>query len=233
MGVVGIKMDGITEHEEGEAREIIEQILEPDRRGYGPIALREFLSVIDVQHAAAQFRADIDILELVDVRVPTMRVGHDAAVPISLSLVIGIQGLGPTSERPGLLHDLFREYLVRSRSRDSGKKRGAPREPFGDIETISHEEARTTFRERAAGFLAIRIAALRQFERGWTRRFSDAPLNVLQQTGGARVNAPGCSFSVSANSAGLRVFWSGAYYIAANYFGQPTSFAFPVPRFVI
>jgi hypothetical protein len=48
-------------------------------------------------------------------------------------------------------------------------------------------------------------------------------MNILQRSGGPRITALGCSFSVSSKSPDLRVFWSGTYYIFPSYFGHPTT----------
>ena len=53
-------------------------------------------------------------------------------------------------------------------------------------------------------------------------------LNLRQHSHGPQISAPGCSFEVSSNSTGLRVFWSGSYFISANYFKHPTSPVFGV-----
>ena len=37
------------------------------------------------------------------------------------------------------------------------------------------------------------------------------------------MSTPGCNFTVSTNSTGLRVFWSGAYRVSPNYFNHPTT----------
>ena len=93
-----------------------------------------------------------------------------------------------------------------------------------NIVLIKLEGALEAFRKGAIRFLATRIAG--------TRNLSNPPppedpslatLQMRQSVNGPHIGVTGCIFSVSTNTHGLRVFWSGAYYISANYFGHPTS----------
>jgi hypothetical protein len=72
----------------------------------------------------------------------------------------------------------------------------------------------------AGQFLATRIAAIHEFG----DKFRNASLQMLHRAGSARrVATAGCNFTVSSNTEGLRVFWSGAYRLSGNYFGSPTT----------
>ncbi len=91
---------------------------------------------------------------------------------------------------------------------------------------MSREEARETFIRRATDFLARRIAfvrALRDQRGPQTLWLGLSFLRFRQLTRGPQITTPGCTFTVSSNSSGLRVFWSGAYYVKPHYFNHPTS----------
>lgn len=194
--------------DEYSARNTVEMLLSDERKA---IELDNELSIFDIEKDAAEFRADLDILSIVGADVPALRIGDDGSVPVSLSSL----GLWPSLRSRGLFwrHRYFRELLYYLRE-DIGS--------LGEV-TISREEARSSFLRRATSFLASRIAGIRMFRHGETGFLPPTTLNILQRSGGARITTPGCAFSVSSNSSGLRVFWSGAYYISPNYFGHPTS----------
>src|SRR3546814_13319664 len=70
------------------------------------------------------------------------------------------------------------------------------------------------------------MAAMRSFSEASHRpdsRPSFSLLRILQRNRGKYIQTPGCNFTVTTNSPGLRVFWSGAYWISPRYFGHPTS----------
>jgi hypothetical protein len=85
------------------------------------------------------------------------------------------------------------------------------------LNRIDPDDARRTVFERARDFLTVRISALSDL--GW----SMASLNVPRKKGLSPTPTPGCAFSVSTNNPGLRVHWSGAYFIVPNFFSHPTS----------
>ncbi|MGO9232684.1 MAG: hypothetical protein ACLP4V_00790 [Methylocella sp.] len=214
----------MVEYSEDEARRS-EQIAETLLAGETPrFDMERGLSIIDVEERAAEFRDDLEILSLVRADVPSIRIGENGSVPVSLSL-FGLDwfrfGRGFFDGRPwrrpaGLSREMMLEYFY-SALRDGY-------EPFEGLERISADEARANFLSRATDFLATRISALRAFRGGEDRTPPGiSTLHILQRSGGPRISAPGCLFSVSANSPGLRVFWSGAYYVSPNYFGHPTT----------
>ncbi len=86
---------------------------------------------------------------------------------------------------------------------------------------VPHEEARSTVFGRAAEFIASRVAGDRQLkEDGLDGRSSLFMSNPAQPHIGP---TPGCQFTVTTNTHGLRVLWSGAYRISANLFSSPSS----------
>lgn len=194
------------------AARIVEGLLGEARDGFD---LQEGLSIVDVQRDADQFNTDFRILSDIGADFPAIRVGDAGLVPFSLPLIAGPLFRG--GDPYWLGYPPFRYLLdeIYHRAFRTG-------EAFPGLERMPREQARSTFISRATDFLANRIAAT---NRG--RRPKDAlegpVLNISQRVGGPRTNVYGCAFSVSTNSAGLRVFWSGAYYITANYFGHPTT----------
>lgn len=213
-------MADYSESEAREARRIVERLLGPEEEAPD---IEDALVVSDIQSDAAEFAGELQVLEEIGVDVPAVRIGEEL-VPVALSLLVG--SLWPSSPlqwvargRRWLGHPYFRDWLhfyFRSLLED--------RDRFPALEKLSREEARSTFVRRATDFLATRMAAVHEYERLQSRRWSNVSLlNVLQRTGGPKVSTPGCHFTVSTNSKGLRVFWSGAYRVSPNYFSHPTT----------
>ena len=48
-------------------------------------------------------------------------------------------------------------------------------------------------------------------------------LSLPRRARSSPIPTPGCNFTVTTNSSGLRVLWSGAYRISGNYFSHPTT----------
>lgn len=169
------------------------------------------ISVADIESEVAGFRQDTQIVERVGIDLPVMRIG-DELVPVALSLATGTyKGFLTPDSRDFLFVDGFYRFL-------------RERELRSDYETVPVGAATETFARRAARFLATRISAVRAFERGAESWRELSMLRLRRHNHGSNfVNTPGCKFDVSTNSAGLRVFWSGAYRVSPNYFGQPTS----------
>lgn len=202
------------------ARQIVDQLLSDERV---KLDIEHNLVVSDLQRDAADFSSDLELLEEIGADVPAIQVAGEYLVPMSLSSFAGPQWfgypggpfLGPRRWRH---HPFFHEWaydLFRSLRKDDGSR--------DDNNTMSREEARSTFAVRASDFLATRIAAVRAFSSREQKQSAPYLLSILQQTGGARVATPGCNFSISTNSPVLRVFWSGAYRISSNYFSHPTT----------
>lgn len=83
-----------------------------------------------------------------------------------------------------------------------------------NIELIHKDDAEFFFKKNATSFLNQRIKGIQNEQ--------NVSLNFIKSLRG-RQNPIGCHFIVRTNSSGLRVFWSGAYFISPNYFGAPTS----------
>jgi hypothetical protein len=199
------------------AARIVDSLL--DRQDEPP-GLDESLILSDLEADAADFSAELQILARIDAQMPGIRIG-DELVPAALPLILGTAWPWSSRDRPlpaqwwSPYFDEPLYYALRS-ARDE-RTYGAR------FETMPLEEARTSFAHRAADFLATRIASVREFRESAGRWFGGTFLMMSPRLGRAPVSTPGCSFSVSSNSRGLRVFWSGAYRISPNYFGHPTT----------
>lgn len=213
----------MAEYSDGDAqyaRHIVDQLLSDEKVG---LDIENDIVVYDLQRDAADFSSDLELLEDIGADVPALRVAGEYLVPVSLSSFAGPQWFEYPSRlilrsRQWQRNPYIREWaydLFRSLRRGDGS-------PDGN-NTMSREEARSTFAVRATDFLATRIAAMMAFSSRKQKQSAPYLLNVLQKSGGARVATPGCHFSVSSNSPGLRVFWSGAYRISSNYFSHPTT----------
>lgn len=215
------------------ASRIIEGLFE----GYGErldLELENNLVVSDLEMDVNTFSTELFIANDFDLGIPALRIGGDERYLIPISVISTGFPYGKDFRSSGASRPLReRRWWRRNRyiyewyrlaidweSRDYYDQRAEKR-------IISPDEAREAFTGRAINFLAFRIAAVRNFSRGETEGSEEwgttSSLNLPQNYGGRTVTTPGCNFSVSTNSNGLRVFWSGAYYIAPNYFSHPTS----------
>jgi hypothetical protein len=202
------------------ARNIVDRLLSDEKTA---LDIDKDIVISDLENDAADFSSDLELLMHIGADVPAILIAGEHLVPMSLSSFAGLQWFGSPSltaivsphrwHHPFVYewaHDLFRS-LRRGNNLSDG------------IQTMSLDNARSMFAERASVFLATRIAAVRTFSNQNQRQSATSPLNILQKTGGTRVTTPGCNFRISTNSPGLRVFWSGAYRISPNYFSHPTT----------
>jgi hypothetical protein len=183
------------------------------------VELEPELVVSDIEADAYELEAELELLEKVGVDVPALPLG-DVAVPVALRAIAGASWPGDPLERP---------LAPGQRQFDPGTaaslrlliERGELTTEYG---TMSRREARFTFFWGARQSLARRIAAVRRLARGDILQWQGfAPLTMPQRAGGPAVSTAGCTVGVSTNSSGLRVFWSGAYFIVPTYFGAPTT----------
>jgi hypothetical protein len=179
------------------------------------------VSIADMEAHAAEFLDDLYLLGLVGMDVPIVRVGDDAAVPVALS-VLGLKppvGLHLRNARRKLITPPFLlDYLDYLRASLKYAARA-----FADWELAPAEVVRESFLRGAADTLVARIGAARRLAEHGEAGANAGVLNLLQRKGGSRVKACGCPITVTSNTPGLRVFWSGAYFVSPNYFGHPTS----------
>ncbi len=219
------------------ARFIVNQLLSPERP---TLDVPGDLVVADLEKDALDFAGDLRFLDDMDLDVPAIRVA-DSPVPVSLALLFGDEwprNITSWRERwwgHPLMYEFAREY-----------SRSFQKNLLGSVfETLPRGEAHSIFATRATDFLATRMAGIRSLryqeaDRSNLRtatvsavepsehdeepaRRTPLLLNLIQRLGGGRTTTPGCQFTVTTNSPGLRVFWSGAYWISQNYFSHPTT----------
>jgi hypothetical protein len=214
-------MADYSDAEARDAQRIVERCMEA---GEGPPEVEEALAISDVEGDAADFVAELEVLSYIGASVPAVLVGGEELVPVALSLLGGpaffpYPVTAAIANRTWRRHPFFVEwadYVLRSLTDEENHYRG--------FETLSLDRARETFVRRATEFLATRIASVRELRRRQSSRWTGLSfLNLLQRAGGPRVSTPGCNFTVSTQSGGLRVFWSGAYRVSPNYFSHPTT----------
>lgn len=218
-------MSNFNEADADEARRIINALLEDEREVQ---MANDSLPIADIEQDARAFSDELGFLSYIGEDAPAVLVEEEELVPIALSAVLGqvpfsfgdhgdwriLRDYWDYGPFPGrhFFRNLLRERLNRNPT-------GIP------FRLIPHEQARSTFARRAISFLANRIAWLNGDRDSFDRA---STLNVMQRAGGKTVQTPGCHFSVSTNSPGLRVFWSGAYRVSPNYFSHPTTPALSV-----
>lgn len=198
---------------------LVRQLLDGDAED---INAPEDVAILDVEEDARTFSDDLALLDEIDADVPALVLGDGEAVPVSLAHSLGLADRpSPFGPRPSLgrspragrfFRDAIQQMLREYRATDG-------------MAVLPRRTARDGFVRRGAEFLATRIAFVRKFRegfgaRGWNQ---GALLSIRQWRTGPRVNTPGCHFVVSTNSHGLRVLWSGAYFVTPNSFAYPTS----------
>ncbi len=200
-------------------------------RWRGSLSEDEPTALADVEQDATVFGDQLDLLSYLELDFPALAVDRPSAddvrhrgaqpvepdegvVPVSLGLLDRGRSWsdsldevlsGSTDPRP------FRDRLQR-RFEETGWSDGR-------FHLIPREVAEGQFRRRLTTFLSVRIDAEPEGRPTWP-----SLLMRLPRRRGARPTAvPGCTFVVTTNSPGLRVFWSGAYFLTSNYFSAPTS----------
>jgi hypothetical protein len=179
----------------------------------------ENLSVADLEGDTAEFMDDLQILGEINANVPAIRIGegNGELVPIALRYFLG------TDNSSTLRFPLFRNRRYYAREFWYDWLYSVENMIAENNTILSREEARSTFERLATDFLATRIAGINSLGDDRNSFVKPSFLNVFQRKKGSKVSTPGCIFSVSSNSPGLRVFWSGGYCISPKYFGSPTS----------
>lgn len=203
------------------AETIVSRLINRETEG---MELGPGLAVSDVEENANQFSDELTFLEEIDAGVPAVRIAEET-VPVSLQVAFGntyhsspLTFFGFGKGRDRFRHPFFYEemYNLRSLLRE-GRING--------FALMDRQEARSTFQRRAIDFVATRVAAVRGLQNNgpWPAWHRATLLSLRQFVQGSPVATPGCHFTVSTNSSGLRVFWSGAYYVSPNNFNSPTT----------
>jgi hypothetical protein len=193
------------------ARRIVERLLSRDIEGFD---FAPHVALSDVESDARQFSDELDVVNRFGVGFPAVTI-EDDKVPVSFGWVTA---LAPAS--------FFRTTFSRLPPFYADLLYGSLRFQLESVEypimTISSEQARETFVKRAAQFVATRIGGVRNLREPQSGSMFPA-LRLRRSIRGPQVVTPGCNFTITTNSNGLRVFWSGAYYVTPNNFNHPTS----------
>jgi hypothetical protein len=211
-------MADYSQNDSRSARRIVTNLLNNENDN---IKLENNLPIADIEGETEDFIEDLNFLKEIGSNMPAVQIGEKRhLIPVSLSYLLELSRFDTTNRRyyrlrrrlnPFWREELYHYFEIIRNEISRGFK------------SISLSEARTNFQKLATDFLATRIAALRNVR---NEEFDFKPiqfLNMFQRKQGSRVQTPGCLFSVSSNSNGLRVFWSGAYRISPNYFSHPTT----------
>ena len=186
----------------------------------GPTEFEQGLAVSDLEQDARVFSDEMALLEDFDAPCPAARIG-DEKVPVSLQTAIGPWPAFPPFG--------YRRYWRRNpyfyEEMRAALRYFAEGYEVNGFTSMDREQARSTFAKRATDFLATRVAAVRIWQKGERSQPWQGLtlLNLRPSLAGAPAPTPGCHFTVSTNSSGLRVFWSGAYYVSSNNFNSPTT----------
>lgn len=206
--------------DDDEARRIVEGFLKPGRRTPD---LPDGLAASDLETDALGFSDDLAILDYLNLPVPAFALREGEPVPVALSILA--EDALPALSRPvaGTERSLLLTHYLRRLGPGYLRKLLKHRMRVLGCESVSPDRARQSFTHRATEFLAIRMAAVRDYRRSSESKAERRPvLQMFQRIGGKRIPTPGCNFTVNTDSPGLRVFWSGAYRVSHNYFGHPT-----------
>ncbi|HEX9884934.1 MAG TPA: hypothetical protein VGA70_00525 [Longimicrobiales bacterium] len=203
------------------AGNIVQRLLGEERQF---IELEEALVISDLETDAVAFAEELELLKDFDADVPAVRLAGEELVPVALSLLPQMGWAPPFPGRVRGRKWWRRNPWFHEWAHDYARALDDELGPLAELERMPRDQARSTFVRRATDFLATRVAAIRDFRGRDSGRWSRPSfLNVSQRVRGPRVSTPGCHFTVSSNSSGLRVFWSGAYRISPNYFSHPTT----------
>ncbi len=170
----------------------------------------EGVALSDVQEDVSAVSGEAEVLLEIGSPMPALRLRSGGLIPMSSTAAFGVDYPFRYRRPTWILRDLIYDARRVLRRHDS-------------VEFITPLEGRSLCERLAAAFVASRLAAVQLFRRGQLFDGQSLPtLNMLNLLGGRRIATAGCNFSVTTNTRGLRVWWSGAYWISGNYFGHPT-----------
>lgn len=164
------------------------------------LRILDAFSAFDVPRDTHDFQWQMAIASALELEVPALAVKAGPPIPIKVEIPsVWSQSLDRDAEARRRYNEVKESYDVR----------------------VSVKEARSAFRTLAITFLSTRIAGVNLWAAGrWASAELRVPRSIWEKN---IVPAPGCQFTVVTKNDGLRVFWSGAYYISKKYFGGPTN----------
>ena len=207
-----------TDDQRRSAHEIVDRLFQIDEWLARPVpvrveALLSGLSILDLEFHAPQFHAEIALLELLGLDSPAMPLDDEYHVPVSLAVVSPHLFGPPLTVAPLAPLRYRRRYLDRYLSFFGPDLERILDELYERMNLVPLElrEAQRVFVERASEALSHRVANAQGAD-------EDPPdtatmINIPPTAGAAATLVATCRFTVSTNTSGLRVFWSGAYYI--------------------
>ena len=218
-----------TDEQRHSAREIVNRLFQVDKWLAQPVseranALPSGLCVHDVELHAAQFQAETDLLDAWDPDgFPAMALDDEHVVPVSLPVALPYL-FGPSPEvwsvAPGRQRRLFLHRYLAFLGPDVERVLNQLYE-LTDLIRLPRRDAERAFVDRASESLSHRVAMVEGGDED--RPDTAATIKIPPTVGAPAAKVAGCRFTVSTNTSGLRVFWSGAYYITRHYFGGPTT----------
>ena len=231
-----------TDDQHRSAQEIANRLFQVDEWLARPIperveVLPPGLSVHDIELHAGQFHSEAILLDTLGCDgFPAVELGHGRPVPVSLPVALpGWFDSSPAFWPGATAGDrrlLLRRYFALPRF--IVKRLLDQLYELTDLVPLPRRESEQAFVECAAESLSHRIATAVGVDgeppdgSTPTGTGGDPPhastiisIPPTHSSPAARVN--GCQFTVNTNTSGLRVFWSGAYYITSHFFGAPTT----------
>jgi hypothetical protein len=198
----------------GHARYVAESLLSTERADFD---LPFDAAIADVELDANDFAVELDILEVHGADAPVVELRPDEFIPVAFSVInrrsfVDDMGIGMARLRGTRPFSIWTDEVLRTL---------ATRQDLPPaIQLVSRDTARAGFVRRVTRFLATRFAAHDAFR---NEHWSHETLLARWRTDADPVPVPGCEFSVSAKTGGLRVLYSGAYRLVERNFGYPTS----------
>lgn len=173
------------------------------------------VALADLEADAQDFAVELRLLGDRVGRAPAVRIGGEEPVPLALSVVVD-PPWDPTESR---LSEWLGTSAFDAWGDDVSRVLGEGLQD-NDVELLPLDVVVQGFRRSATRFLARRIHALVDLlPEAWATAEVFAPMRL----GHAPTPVPGCQFSVTTNSHGLRVVYSGAYRRSKGAFGAPTT----------
>ncbi len=200
---------------------------------YNPLEsdLRE-IPLVDFYLDILNFVADMEISKISSNKLPVEE-NDGTLIPLSLT-IFGRPSLPKYAIFPGrdLTLGYFHRYMDDFYHNIEIMEFGIP-----NIKWINSQEVREIFLTEATKSFAHRLGFLQspdsseeQFDPDFGGQggevsppSSTTPLNFIPPFGGQTLSTIGCLFTVTSNTPGLNVHWSGAYYKSKKYFGGPTT----------
>ena len=201
------------------ARDFIERLEPREGRERRVSDIEDGLSVTDLQTEARQFYDELELLDSFDLDVPAVRVEDMGLLPVALWEAVPVPNYSLGLPRRWWRR-IYPRFVLRNLLYTGLQRR---RDRMREDAILSRSEARTIFIDKASEFLASRFWGNRVLSDRGLRDVERREVRMAKFMGGPSTTVTGCVFNVHTRSRGLSAYWSGAYYIASNYHGAPTT----------